>query len=76
MAYPPSENEARELFEQLMQLDLLDGGEAQKKAKYELIDDIAEARFFEARPYARNIQHPRTRNGMNDLATACLDNKE
>ena len=50
MAYPPSESEARAMFNELKHLDTSTGVEFDAR-KYEIIHDIAEAHFYKARPY-------------------------
>lgn len=50
MAYPPNEEESRALFVELQELDSAPS-KGYVTRKYEIIHDLAEARFYEAKPY-------------------------
>lgn len=50
MSYPLKEEECLQLFEELKKLDASSSAEFSPR-KYEIIHDLAEARFFEAKPY-------------------------
>lgn len=58
MTYPPNSFECQKLFQELLKLDELDRGENNYR-KYEIIHDLAEACFFEAKPYFfEGLNHP------------------
>jgi len=50
MTYPPDHAESQRLFEELKRLDEKAGDE-QAATEYEIIHDLAEAHFYEAKPY-------------------------
>ena len=50
MNYPPDHDECLILFEELRQLDASTGHEFNGR-KYEIIHDLAEGQFYEAKPY-------------------------
>jgi HEAT repeat protein len=50
MTYPPDHAECRRLFAELKHLDTSSGHEFNDR-KYEIIHDLAEAHFYEAKPY-------------------------
>lgn len=50
MTYPPSNCESQRLFSELKRLDMMPGDEYNAR-KYEIIHDLAEAHFYEAKSY-------------------------
>lgn len=50
MTYPPSYRDCQKLFEELKQLDTFRSAQPFSR-KYEIIHDLAEAQFYEAKPY-------------------------
>jgi HEAT repeat protein len=58
MNYPPTHDQAMRLFEELKSLDA-ETGSVFNSRKYEIIHDLAEANFFEAKPYlAAGMKNP------------------
>jgi HEAT repeat protein len=56
--YPPNQEECKKLFQELQELDAKYATEYHVR-KYEIIHDLAEAKYYEARPYfIRGLRHP------------------